>query len=35
MYNLDEFLFNTNNEDDTNLEDLLLRDRWETGHLGM
>ena len=32
MYN---FLFNTNNEEDTNLEDLLLRDRWETGHLGM
>ena len=32
MYN---FLFNTNNEEDTNLEDLLLRDRWETGHLRM
>ena len=39
MYNLDEFLFNTINitwydeEDDTNLEDILLRDRWETGYL--
>ena len=38
-YNLDEFLFNSINitfcdgEDDTDLEDILLRDRWEVGHL--
>lgn len=39
MYNLDD-IFNTINitwydEDDTDLEDLLLRDRWETGYLRM
>ena len=39
MYNLDYLLFNTiiitcyDEEDDTNLEDILLRDRWETGYL--
>ena len=41
MYNLEEYLFNTititwyDDEDDTDLEDILLRDRWETGHLRM
>ena len=41
MYNLEEYLFNNititwyDEEDDTDLEDILLRDRWETGHLRM
>ena len=42
MYNLEDYLFNNINiiwydeeDDDTDLEDILLRDRWETGHLRM
>ena len=41
MYNLEDYLFNNigitwyTEDDDTDLEDILLRDRWETGHLRM